>query len=98
MPREILTGRHPYHEFEASANRSHLVEQLYQDNEFPDIINLPLGQLMQGCWHDTFNSMSEVLQALEAAKSMAIKAKDGATVTQVLRSYRLLARSVCSKK
>ena len=93
---EIVTGRYPYHEFEASNNRSHLVEQLYQENQFPDITNLPLGQLMQGCWHGTFNSMSEVIQALEAAMSM--KAKDGAIVNKVLKSCYFFVRSICSKK
>lgn len=74
---EILTGRHPYYEFEASDNRSHLVEQLYKQNKFPDTTNLPLGQLMQGCWRGTFDSMTEVVQALEA--------KNGTTVTEVLK-------------
>jgi len=95
---EIVTGKNPYHEFEASDNRSHLVEQLYQENQFPDITNLPLGQLMQGCWHGTFNSMSEVVQALEAADSMSMKAEDGATVTKVLKSCCFFVRSICSKK
>ncbi|KAK7897036.1 hypothetical protein LTR67_004924 [Exophiala xenobiotica] len=95
---EILTGRHPYHEFEASDNRSHLVEQLYEENQFPDITNLPLGQLMQGCWHGTFNSMTEVVQALEAADSMSMKAKNGTTVTEVLKGCWLFVRSMYSKK
>ncbi|ETI26853.1 hypothetical protein G647_10299, partial [Cladophialophora carrionii CBS 160.54] len=44
---KTLTGRHPYHEFKAFDNRSHLVQQLYQENQFPDVINLSLGQLTQ---------------------------------------------------
>ncbi|KAK5214818.1 hypothetical protein LTR96_011680 [Exophiala xenobiotica] len=81
---EILTGRYPYHEFEPSDNRSHLVEQLYEEYQFPDITDLPLGQLMQGCWHGTLNSMSDIVQALEAADSVSMNAKYGAgTVTKV---------------
>jgi serine/threonine protein kinase len=95
---EIVTGRYPYHEFEASDNRSHLVEQLYQEKQFPDLTNLPLGQLMQGCWHGTFNSMSEVVQALEAADSMSMKAKGGATATKILKSCCFFIRSICLEK
>ncbi|RMZ82795.1 hypothetical protein DV738_g1608, partial [Chaetothyriales sp. CBS 135597] len=82
---EILTGRHPHHELE---NRPEAVKQLYQDNQFPDVANLPLGQLMQDCWHGTYNSMSEVVQALEA-ESMSMKVKRD-------RASWLIGRSVAS--
>ncbi len=95
---EIVTGRHPYHEFEASDNRSYLVEQLHQDNRFPDIANLPLGQLMQGCWHGTFNSVSEIIPALEAADSMTIKGTDGAAVPKILKSYLFFWLEVSARK
>ncbi|KIX97518.1 uncharacterized protein Z520_06970 [Fonsecaea multimorphosa CBS 102226] len=96
---EILTGRHPYHELEVSDNRSHLVQQLYEENHFPDTTNLPLGQLMQGCWHGTFNSMAEVVEALEAADSVSMNTKSSATVTETLKGYCwLFVRSICAKK
>ena len=61
---EILTGRHPYHEFEACDNRSQLVEQLYQEKQFSDTTNLPWVQLIQGCWHGTFNSVYNIILSL----------------------------------
>lgn len=64
---EILTGRPPYHELAALENPRDHVKKLYAENRFPDVTDLPLGALMKGCWHGTFNSASEVLQALEAA-------------------------------
>jgi serine/threonine protein kinase len=65
---EIMTGRPPHHELATSDDRRRLVKRLYAENRFPKVTDLPLGELMQGCWHGTFNSMSEVLQALEAAR------------------------------
>ena len=64
---EIMTGRPPHQELAASANRRRLAERLYAENQFPEVTDLPLGELMQGCWHGAFNSMDEVLQALEMA-------------------------------
>lgn len=63
---EVITGRPPYHEFETLDDRYSLVEQLYEKNQFPVVTHLPLGELMQSCWHANFNSMSEVIQELEA--------------------------------
>lgn len=62
---EIITGRVPYLEFE---NSDDLVEQLYAENCFPKVKNIPLGELMEGCWRCKFNSMSEVLYALEESQ------------------------------
>ena len=62
---EVITGRPPYYELKASDNRDREVERLYANNCFPDVTSLPLGPLMQSCWHDDFTSMNEVLRELE---------------------------------
>ncbi|KAF2000502.1 kinase-like protein [Amniculicola lignicola CBS 123094] len=61
---EVITGRQPHDELPESDDRRFRVKQLYAENLFPNVENLPLGDLMQGCWHGTFNSMHEVLQEL----------------------------------
>ena len=63
---EVMAGRPPHHELEASNDRYRQVEQLYANNHFPDVTSLPLGHLIQSCWHGDFNSMSEVIRELEA--------------------------------
>ena len=83
---EIMTGRPPYHGLEKSDDRSSLIEQLYQKNQFPDVTHLPLGVVMRSCWHGTFNSMSEVIQALEAASPLGLKARFAAAIIRVLKS------------
>lgn len=63
---EIITGKPPYYdEFEASDDRYREVGQLYTNNRFPDVMSLPLGWLIQGCWHGDFNSMNEIIQELD---------------------------------
>ncbi|KAH8730411.1 kinase-like domain-containing protein, partial [Phaeosphaeriaceae sp. PMI808] len=37
------------------------------ENQYPDVNNLPLSNLMKGCWHGTFSSMHEILQGLEGS-------------------------------
>jgi len=37
------------------------VKKLYAKNRFPDVENILLGTLMQGCWNGAFDSMDEVL-------------------------------------
>ncbi|KAI9838766.1 MAG: hypothetical protein M1837_002332 [Sclerophora amabilis] len=64
---EIITGRPPHHELETSNDPKRLAKRLYAEKRFPEVTDLPLAGLMQGCWHGAFGSMSEVLQALEAA-------------------------------
>lgn len=84
---EIMTGRQPYHEFETFSDRARRVEQLYQNNQFPDVTHLPLGEVIRCCWHGTFNSMGEVIQALEMASRSNLKTKS--------RFARVLKRSWC---
>ncbi|KAL8828691.1 MAG: hypothetical protein Q9170_006494 [Blastenia crenularia] len=64
---EIITGKPPYHELAASDDRRRLVKQLYIERKFPDVSKLPLSEVIRGCWQGTFDSMDDVLQALEAA-------------------------------
>ncbi|RMZ73137.1 serine threonine kinase [Pyrenophora seminiperda CCB06] len=63
---EISTGRPPYHELQASDDPYTQVEELYAIEHFPDTTDLPLGQLIQKCWHGDASSMSEIIQELEA--------------------------------
>lgn len=62
---EIMTGNPPRRELATLPDRRRLAEQRYADYQFPEVTNLPLGELMKGYWHGNFNSMSEVLEALE---------------------------------
>ncbi|KAF2805098.1 kinase-like protein [Mytilinidion resinicola] len=63
---EVFTGRPPHHELEASDDRYRQVEELYTNNHFPDVTNIPFGQLIQSCWDGDFSSMDEVIQELKA--------------------------------
>lgn len=62
---EILTGRTPYHEFEHCADRHIRVPQLYVQGSFPDVTELPLSELMLGCWHGTLRSMDDIIALLD---------------------------------
>ncbi|KAF2193638.1 kinase-like protein [Zopfia rhizophila CBS 207.26] len=66
---EVLTGKPPYHELEASDDRYKKVGELYMNNHFPDVATLPLGQLIQSCWSGELKSMREVIQELEAFRT-----------------------------
>ncbi|WEW56401.1 hypothetical protein PRK78_001844 [Emydomyces testavorans] len=72
---EVITGRPPHYELEASIDGYRQVEELYANNEFPDVSSLPLGRLIQSCWHGNFNSMSEVVRELEAYERDYSKAR-----------------------
>lgn len=64
---EILTGKPPYHEFEGYAERERTVQRLYAQGQFPAVEQMPLCDLILGCWHGTFSSMDDVKQFLDAA-------------------------------
>ena len=65
---EILTGKPPYHEFEECAERETTVQRLYAQGRFPAVEQqMPLRDLILGCWHGTFRSMDDVQQFLDAA-------------------------------
>jgi serine/threonine protein kinase len=66
---EVLTGRPPHYELEVSEDRYKRVEDLYANHHFPDVTDVPLGHLVQRCWHGDISSMSEVIQELEAFRS-----------------------------
>lgn len=62
---QILTGKPTYHEYEASKDRSSLVQRLYSENKFPQVQDLPMGDLMINCWSGSFDSMDEVIVLLD---------------------------------
>ncbi|KAF5121152.1 Calmodulin-binding receptor-like cytoplasmic kinase 3 [Metarhizium anisopliae] len=64
---EILTGKLPYHEFQDCPERDKIVQQLYAELRFPAVEQLPLRELMLGCWHGTLGSMDQVARCLDAA-------------------------------
>ncbi|OAA36489.1 Protein kinase-like domain protein [Metarhizium rileyi] len=64
---EILSGKPPYHELEACPDRDNMVQNLYAAGRFPEINDLPLREIMLGCWHGTFRSMEEVVRILDEA-------------------------------
>ncbi|KAH0593355.1 hypothetical protein MHUMG1_08811 [Metarhizium humberi] len=64
---EILTGKPPYHELKDCLERDETVRRLYAEQRFPAVDQLPLRELMLGCWHGTLGSMDEVARCLDAA-------------------------------
>ena len=73
---EVIIGRPPHHELEASNERYWEVEQLYINNRFPDVTSLPLGRLIRSCWHGDFNSMSEIIRELEAFRPIPVNSNE----------------------
>lgn len=61
MAYEVMTDRPPYFELESSDDRYQLVEQRYTQGQFPNVAGIPLGELIQSCWHSKFDSMDDVL-------------------------------------
>jgi len=64
---EMITGKQPHDELSESKNKMLLSRQRYAENRFPEVGDIPLGNLMGRCWHGTLSSMSEVVQELEAS-------------------------------
>jgi serine/threonine protein kinase len=56
---QILTGTDPYEELE-----SHDVERLYQERKFPDVLDLPCGEVITKCWLCQFGSAEEVYDSI----------------------------------
>ena len=52
---ELLTGHSPYEELPSDE-----VERLYQEKEFPDVSNLPCGDVIIQCWLGEFDSAQQV--------------------------------------
>ena len=97
---EIVTGKPPYHELEKSHNRSSPVEQLYRNNQFPDVTHLPFGELMRNCWLGTFKSMNEIIQVLEMAGPRIASPANALHVTLcplglIAHSFDVLWRMIC---
>ena len=70
---EVLTGRPPHHELEASDDPYKQVEELYANQCFPNVTNLPLGDLIQSCWYGEINSMNKVIQELEVFRTRSLR-------------------------
>lgn len=65
---EILTGKPPYHEYESKPDRGDIVRNLYTERRFPEVNQLPLQEIILGCWHGTFHSMDDVIRRLDATR------------------------------
>lgn len=63
---KVTTGRQPHDELSESEDRMGCMKQLYAENQFPQVEDMPLSDLIQGCWRGTFNSMKEILSKLKA--------------------------------
>lgn len=61
---EILTGKPPYHEYETDPDRGNIVRNLYTEGRFPEVNQLPLREILLGCWHGTLCSMDDVIDCL----------------------------------
>ncbi|KIV92569.1 hypothetical protein B0A52_05618 [Exophiala mesophila] len=69
---ETITGRPPYHELESSEDSRKLIHDRYDAGIFPDVASLPLGALMQKCWHNDFTSMNEVVQEIRVFGQLSL--------------------------
>ena len=72
---EIESGRPPYHEHKEPSN-SRLVQDLYKENEFPDVGYLRLGRVIQRCWMGKFDAVNEVVQALSESVIRIFNSRD----------------------
>lgn len=66
---QILTGKPPFYEFAAFDDRSSPVQRLYSERRFPEVQGLPLSDVMLGCWSGSFDSMAEIIVALDSQPS-----------------------------
>ncbi|KAH8726659.1 kinase-like domain-containing protein [Phaeosphaeriaceae sp. PMI808] len=70
---EVLAGRPPHHEFETLDDPYKHVEELYKRDQFPNVTDLALGQVIYDCWHWGVNSMGEVIEQLEASTKYTLR-------------------------
>jgi serine/threonine protein kinase len=81
---EMLSGRLPYHELEVHEDKYLPVGRLYTEDQFPDVSNLPLGTLIDGCWRGRFRSMGHVIQELESLRASALGQTSSASLASML--------------
>jgi serine/threonine protein kinase len=68
----IITGQYPFHQGPVPENEewyvySGRVQKLYKDGSFPDLSNVPFGEVIAGCCCERrFETAREVLVALQA--------------------------------
>ncbi|MCJ1472258.1 hypothetical protein MMC13_000905 [Lambiella insularis] len=87
---EIITGKPPYHELEKLDGNSYLVEQRYEQNQFPDVFDLPLEALMRSCWQGEARSMTDIRRQLEAFSPLPEKEAFRWRVRQMLQCFGLM--------
>lgn len=71
---EVVTGRPPYQELEASDDPRDRVKRLYQNNQFPDIAYLPMRNVILDWSHGEFNSMDDTLDSIESSEHSDVHA------------------------
>lgn len=54
---ELITGKEPY-----EGRSSESIENLFKEGVFPSVDELPLGDLIMGCWIRKFRSAKEMLK------------------------------------
>ncbi|OAA64567.1 Protein kinase-like domain protein [Niveomyces insectorum RCEF 264] len=71
---ELVAGHHPYHELATEENRTpkDLVESRYSSKQFPDTMNLPFGTTIYSCWTGEFDSMRDVIAALDSTSVLHV--------------------------
>ena len=87
---EIITGKPPYHELEKLDGNSYLVEQRYEQNQFPNVFDLLLGALMRSCWQGEAKPMSDIRRQLEAFSPRPEKEAFPCRVRQMLQCFGLM--------
>ncbi|CAD0114189.1 unnamed protein product [Aureobasidium uvarum] len=66
---EIMTGTQPYNDL-----ADETVEELFQQGEFPSLDLIPCGQIIKECWTGIFQSVNDVLFALQRVqKSVSVR-------------------------
>lgn len=72
----IVTGHWPYRkpgpftEEESLPEYDQRVEELFRRREFPNVNGLFCGDIVLGCWHGEYNSIDDVIRALDEEDSL----------------------------
>ncbi|KAM3514204.1 hypothetical protein MY11210_002195 [Beauveria gryllotalpidicola] len=63
---QILTGKPPFSELVDVVDRDKAARRLWAEQRYPDVRGMRLGSVMLGCWSGKFQSMGEVIVALDS--------------------------------
>ncbi|GJC98602.1 serine threonine protein kinase [Colletotrichum higginsianum] len=55
-----MTGKPPFEEFQSED-----VQKMYSNQEFPDLADIPYGDLIRGCWSQDFESVDGLVPLLD---------------------------------